>query len=677
MALTGGRPSQADKRDKELHGVQRAQKAVLESEQRFRLLVEGVVDYAIYMLDPSGTVTNWNTGAERLTGYRADEIVGQHFSRFYLPEDRAAGLPQRVLEAAARDGRFEAEGWRIRKDGSRFWASAVLNAIHDENGALIGFAKVTRDATERRAAHDALRESERQFRLLVKSVTDYAVFMLDPSGVITSWNTGAERIKGYKADEIIGQHFSRFYTKQDRAAGVPVRALEVALAEGRFEAEGWRVRKDGTLFWANVVIDPVRDTDGTHVGFAKVTRDITERRNAQLRLQEMQTQRDQAQKMEALGHLTGGVAHDFNNLLMIVSGHLYTLRRLLSGNVAGTNAIDAIELAVRRGESLTRQLLTFARRQTLNPVTVSIAEHFTSIGSLLESSIGGGVKLYPDFPADLWPLRVDISELDLALVNLALNARDAMPNDGTLGIAAANVTLAGPDAPGGLAGDFVAITVSDTGSGIAPDVLARVFDPFFTTKGAKGSGLGLSQVHGFVHQSGGTVTIRSEPGDGTHITLYLPRAVETPDLPHPAETTPAESTAPGGNVLVVEDNPAVAAATAGMLQELGYEIVTKSDAQSALDEIDCHKFDLVVSDIVMAGTMDGMGLWRTLRQRHPTLPVVLVTGYSEAARAAERDMVLLRKPFRLDTLSRVVARAIAGPTASNLVQLHRGPRNPG
>ncbi|MDE1931941.1 MAG: response regulator, partial [Alphaproteobacteria bacterium] len=396
----------------------------------------------------------------------------------------------------------------------------------------------------------------------------------------------------------------------------------------------------------------------------------------QLRLQEMQAQRDQAQKMEALGHLTGGVAHDFNNLLMIVSGHLYTLRRLLSGNAAGVNAVDAIELAARRGESLTRQLLTFARRQTLNPVIVSVAEHFTSLATLLKSSVGGEIKLYPDFPADLWPVRVDISELDLALVNLALNARDAMPNGGTLSIAAANVALAGPDAPAGLAGDFVAITVGDTGIGMPPDVLARVFDPFFTTKGTKGSGLGLSQVHGFVHQSGGTVTIRSVPGDGTHITLYLPRAVKAAEWSQPKETV-AENPALGGNVLVVEDNPAVAAATAGMLQELGYEIVAKSDAQSALDEIDRHKFDLVVSDIVMAGAMDGMALWRTLRQRHPTLPVVLVTGYSEAARAAERDMVLLRKPFRLEALSRVVAQALAGPTASNLVQLRRGPRNAG
>lgn len=673
MALAGGWPSQADS-DRER---QEAQQALLESERCFRLLVEGVVDYAIYMLDPSGTVTNWNAGAERLKGYRADEIVGQHFSCFYTQEDRSAGRPQHVLEAAARDGRFEAEGWRIRKDGSRFWASAVLNAIHDEGGTLIGFANVTRDATERRAAQDALRESERQFRLLVKSVIDYAVFMLDPSGVVVSWNAGAERIKGYNADEIIGQHFSRFYTKQDRAAGVPVRVLETALAEGRFEAEGWRVRKDGTLFWANVVIDPIRDTDGMLVGFAKVTRDITERRNAQLRLQEMQAQRDQAQKMEALGHLTGGVAHDFNNLLMIVSGHLYTLRRLLADNAAGTGAIDAIELAARRGESLTRQLLTFARRQTLSPVTVSIADHFASLNALVKSSVGGAVTLVVDLPSNLWPVRTDVSELDLALVNLVLNARDAMPEGGVINLVAANVTLAGSDTPGSLAGDFVTLTVSDSGCGIASDILPRVFDPFFTTKGAKGSGLGLSQVHGFAHQSGGTVTIRSVPGDGTHITLYLPRAVETRELRRPVET-PVEKPVAGGSVLVVEDNPAVASATGSMLQELGYEVVTKSDAQNALDEAERRKFDLVVSDIVMSGAMDGLALWRALRQRHPMLPVVLVTGYSDAVRAVERDMVLLRKPFRLNDLSRVVARMVAArtqPAASNLVQLHAALRD--
>ncbi|MGH6994795.1 MAG: PAS domain S-box protein [Stellaceae bacterium] len=522
-------------------------------------------------------------------------------------------------------------------------------------------------------------ESEQRFRLLVEGVVDYAIFMLDPSGIVTNSNTGAERLTGYRADEIVGQHFSLLYPPEDRSVGVPQRFLEAAARDGRFQTEGWRVRKDGSRFWVSTVLNAIHDETGALIGVAMVTRDCTERRNAQLRLQEMQAQRDQAQKMEALGHLTGGVAHDFNNLLMIVSGHLYTLRRLLSGNAAGANAIDAIELAVRRGESLTRQLLTFARRQTLKPVSISLADHFASLATLLKSSIGGAVKLAADLPPDLWPVRIDVSEFDLALINLAVNARDAMPEGGLLRLAAVNVTLSGPDAPNGLEGDFVALTVADTGSGIAPDVLLRVFDPFFTTKGAKGSGLGLSQAHGFAHQSGGTVTIRSAPGDGTRITLYVPRAVETPDLPHRAET-PAESAALGGSVLLVEDNPAVATATAGMLQELGYEVVTKTDAQSGLDEVDRHKFDLVVSDVVMPGAMDGLALWRTLRERHPKLPVVLVTGYSEAARAVERDMLLLRKPFRLEALGRVLAHAVAGrppPAPSNLVHLHRAPRDAG
>ena len=298
-----------------------AQQALYESEREFRLLVQAVKDCAIYMLDPSGIVVNWNSGAERLKGYSAAEIVGQHFSKFYTREDRMAGMPSRVLESAARDGHYEAEGWRVRKDGGRFWAAVEVDAIRDENNELIGFAKVTRDITERQIAQQSLRETTRQFRRLVEGVTDYALFMLDPNGLVMNWNSGAQRIKGYTADEIIGQHFSRFYTERDRAAGLPSRALQTAAQVGRYEAEGWRVRKDGSLFWANAIIDRITDEKGDVVGFAKITRDITERRNAQLALQEAQAQRAQAQKMEALGQLTGGVAHDINNLLMIVGGH--------------------------------------------------------------------------------------------------------------------------------------------------------------------------------------------------------------------------------------------------------------------------------------------------------------------------------------------------------------------
>jgi diguanylate cyclase (GGDEF)-like protein/PAS domain S-box-containing protein len=255
--------------------------ALFETDNQFRLLVNSVVDYAIYMLDPNGLVMTWNLGAERIKGYTADEIVGCHFGLFCAVEDRMAGMPAHCLKMARRDGRFETECWRIRKDGTRFWASVVIETIHSEDGLFLGFAKVTHDITERCQAQIALRESERQFRLLVNSVTDYALYMLDRDGIVTSWNTGAQRIKGYTAEEIIGQHFSQFFTDADRSANIPMRCLQTATAEGRFEAEAWRVRKDGSLFWANVVLDPIHDETGALLGFAKITRDVGDRRRNQ------------------------------------------------------------------------------------------------------------------------------------------------------------------------------------------------------------------------------------------------------------------------------------------------------------------------------------------------------------------------------------------------------------
>lgn len=427
--------------------------ALTESEQRFRLLVDGISDYAIYMLDPNGIITKWNSGAERLKGYKASEIVGHHFSRFYSKDDRLSGLPGSVLEAASRFGRYEAEGWRIRKDGSRFWAFVVIDAIKDsKTDKILGFAKITRDISERKAAHDALRESERQFRLLVEGVTDYALYMLDPNGIVTSWNRGAERIKGYRADEVVGHHFSLFYTERDRSAGLPTLALRTAEQEGRFEAEAWRVRKDGMHFWANVIIDPIHDESGKLVGFAKVTRDITERREAQLALQRAQAERDRAQKMEALGQLTGGVAHDFNNLLMIVSGGLQALKNLVGDDPKGRRSIEMIEAAAQRGQSLTRQLLTFSRRQTLNPSTIEVATNFESVRTLLESSVGSRYRLIASMPPDVWGVTVDVHEFQLCLLNLTLNARDAMPDGGVISYSAENVRLRVEDTPERIAG---------------------------------------------------------------------------------------------------------------------------------------------------------------------------------------------------------------------------------
>jgi PAS domain S-box-containing protein len=654
-----------------------AQQALYESERRFRLLVEGVKDYAIYMLDPSGVIINWNAGAERMKGYSSEEIVGQHFSLFYTRQDRAAGAPARALASAARDGHYEGEGWRVRKDGGRFWALVELDAIRDETDELIGFAKVTRDITERQVAQQTLREAASQFRTLIDGVTDYALYMLDPNGLVVNWNAGAERIKGYHAEEIIGQHFSRFYTERDRAAGLPARALQTAAQQGCFEAEGWRVRKDGTLFWANAVIDRITDENGNLIGFAKITRDITERRNAQLALQEAQAQRAQAQKMEALGQLTGGVAHDFNNLLMIVGGHTRTLKKFVATDPKGTRAVEAIERAAERGATLTRQLLTFSRRQTHQPIVAQIGERIEAFRTLLAGSIGESVKLISNIPPEVWLVKIDPSEFELAVLNLALNARDAMPQGGIVTLSAENVQLAANDTPARLEGDFIALSIADTGSGIAPDIMPRVFDPFFTTKRtSEGSGLGLSQVHGFAHQSGGTVTIRSELGHGTCVTVYLPR-VE--NVSKQADFEGNVEQLDGGPALLVEDNPDVAKVTAQMIEELGYDVRTVGSASAALDLIDRIPFQLVVSDIVMAGAMDGIGLARALRQRRPELPIVLVTGYSTSAAAAGMEFTVLRKPYQLPDLSRAVGKAmteVRSPAPNNIVRLHDARREP-
>jgi len=553
----------------------------------------------------------------------------------------------------------------------------VLDAIRDENGTLIGLAKITRDLTERRAAQEILRESERQFRLLVKGVTDYAIYLLDPNGIVTNWNDGAERIKGYKAEEIVGQHFSRFYTEADRAAGLPAAALHTALTVGRFEAENWRVRKDGALFWANVVIDAIRDDGGRLVGFAKITRDITQRRETERKLQDAQIQRAYAQKMEALGQFTGGVAHDFNNMLMIVSGHAQMLRKRVADDPKLLRGIEAIELACRQAESLTRQLLTFSRRQPLHAENVRVDACIESIRAMLGSSLGSGVRMIANIPPDTWPIRIDINEFELAVVNLALNARDAMSQGGVLTITTENVVLQGPETAQKLAGEFVALSVSDNGSGIAEDILPRVFEPFFTTKHrAKGSGLGLAQVHGFAHQSGGTVTIRSALGQGTTVTLLLPRAPNEEEVRPDSAAGPHEKRT--GTVLLVEDNPEVAEVTADLLEQLGYRAEQAGDAEAALEAIQQQSFDLVVSDVVMAGPMDGLGLARALRQRNPGLPILLVTGYTQRGDLLDDEFTVIRKPFRLAELSRAidtVTREVS-PKPHNLVRLDPSKRHP-
>jgi PAS domain S-box-containing protein len=638
--------------------------AELSDERRFRMLVDAVIDYAIYMLDPSGVVVSWNAGAERFKGYTAEEVIGRHFSRFYTPEDRVAGLPARALRTAEQEGKFEGEGWRVRKDGSRYWAHVIIDPIRSPTGALVGFAKVTRDLSERQAAEKTLVQSQEEFRLLVQSVTDYAIFMLDTEGRVSNWNAGAERIKGYRPEEIIGQHFSCFYTDDDRANDEPRKALETAARQGRYEKEGWRVRKDGTRFWASVVIDQIRAPDGTLLGFAKVTRDITERRAALEQLERTRETLFRAQKMEAIGRLTGGVAHDFNNLLTAVIGSLELLRKRSGSDARASTLIDNALQAAHRGATLTQRMLAFARGQELRPEPVDLPTLVRGMTDLLQRTLGSMVTVETRFPLSLGRVLADPNQLEMSLLNLAVNARDAMPKGGPLTIAARQETAAGGDATGLKPGRYVLLSVIDCGEGMDEETLRRATEPFFTTKGVgKGTGLGLSMVHGMAEQLGGQLTLDSAPGTGTTATLWLPILEEHRPLP-PRERAAAPSASPQPllplSILAVDDDPQVLVNTAAMLEDLGHRVATASSARQALQKLaEGEEFDLVITDHAMP-TMTGAQLIEEIRKRWPDLPVLLATAFVDLPPGIAADVPKIAKPYFQHQLAHAVAEVMPG-----------------
>jgi PAS domain S-box-containing protein len=371
----------------------------------------------------------------------------------------------------------------------------------------------------------SLDDEARQFALLLQGVTDYAIYMLDPQGVIRSWNSGGYRIKGYTAEEVIGQHFSRFYTQEDIENGVPARSLGLAASKGKFEAEGWRVRKDGTRFRANVVIDPIWQ-DGEIIGFAKVTRDVTERYEAQIQLEEAQRALVQSQKLEAIGKLTLGLAHDFNNLLTVIVNSLDIIRLRCNADPTTQNLVDAALRASDRGALLTRQLLAFGSGQTLVANRHSVNELLSRSMELYRRACGASIDFEIDLAETLPDILVDATQFEAAILNLVSNSRDAMPNGGRIVLSSRLARRAPPSQAA--VGNFVCVEVTDNGSGMPDDVQDRAFEPFFTTKEVgKGSGLGLSQVFGFATQSGGFATLSSHPGVGTAVSIYLP-AVEEP-----------------------------------------------------------------------------------------------------------------------------------------------------
>lgn len=500
---------------------------------------------------------------------------------------------------------------------------------------------------------------ERRLQLLVEAVVDYAIFLLDSEGKIASWNTGAQRIKGYSAEEIIGSHFSIFYSAEDRERGVPQRSLKNATEKGKFEAEGWRYRKDGSRFWASVVIDAVRSEHGELLGFAKITRDITERKEFEQQLLQAREQLLQAQKMESIGQLTGGIAHDFNNLLTVILSGSQMIERLAQGNEQLLRLIGHIRHAVERGERLTRQLLAYSRRQSLKPELLDLSQALRTFCDGILQTLRGNIEVQIDIPDDLWPVEIDPNELDLALINIALNARDAMQSGGVLSVKARNDFTSLDQASG--ARHYLAISITDTGIGMSPDTLARATEPFFTTKAlGTGTGLGLSQAFGFAKQSGGNLHIDSAWGKGTTVTIHLPAAQSS------RSNLSTASKADGVTVLIVEDEVLVADMARSILLNAGYNVELAHETGAALDILKSAKIDVVFSDIVMPGGMNGLELARRLAQEKPEIPVLLTTGYFRMPEADLARHTILRKPYDETGLLTAIEGVLKSPKAAPL-----------
>jgi PAS domain S-box-containing protein len=503
---------------------------------------------------------------------------------------------------------------------------------------------------ELEAALHRLQESERSFELLVESVTDYALYMLDPTGCIVSWNSGARRIKGYEAAEIIGKNFECFYSKQDRVAGIPAAGLRTAAREGRLETEGWRLRKDGSRFWANVIIDAIH-SDGRLVGYAKITRDITERRAADARLR-------QSQKMEAVGQFTGGAAHDFNNLLMAILGSLEILRKRLPNDPRLLALLDNAVQGAKRGSSLTQRMLAFARRQELKQEAVDLAHLVNNMLELLERSLGPTINIVTRFPREAVRVRTDANQLETALLNLAINSRDAMPSGGTITITVAEHSVAGAHLTGLPPGPYACLAVTDTGQGMDEATLARATEPFFTTKGiGKGTGLGLSMVDGLTGQSGGKLIVQSVPARGTTIELWFPITTQTDAAGerNPTDATDGSQTQRPLCILAVDDDSLVLANIAAMLEDLGHRVIAVGSGARAIEEIESTPgIDLVITDQAMP-VMTGAQLIESLRVRRPALPVILATGFAELPQGFSTSIGRLSKPFTQRALAEALA----------------------
>jgi len=496
------------------------------SEERFRLLVEGIKDYSIFMLDPDGYVVTWNEGAKRMKGYYASEIIGKHFSIFYAADDLKDNKAARELQTAIDNGKYEEEGWRVRKNGSMFWANIVLTALFNEQNKLIGFSKITRDLTDRREYEEVLRQSEERYRLLVEQVTDYGIFMLDEKGRIVSWNEGARRMKGYNANEIIGKYFSIFYPEEDIINGKPAHELKVAMAEGKYEEEGWRLRKDGSRFWANVVITAVYNAAGTLVGFSKVTRDLSERKASEKMLRDSYdryrnladelkiTNRELTLANEELEQFTSIVSHDLQEPVRTIKSFLQLIEMKWGENIPAEPKIyiDKATNAIDRMKELIKNLLTYSQltKEEILLEDVNVSDVFSEALQNVRTSIeASNAEIIIE--NEVGSIRGDRVQLVQLMQNLVSNALKFTSND-TPKIRIRCTRENGE----------VKFSVSDNGIGIAEGDLNKVFEIFrrlHTRKEYPGTGIGLAICKKIVDRHGGRIWPESKPGRGT--TFYF------------------------------------------------------------------------------------------------------------------------------------------------------------
>jgi len=655
----------------------RAPTTLAEAQEHFRLLVSGVREHAIFLMDPKGYIQTWNAGAELIKGYKAHEIIGKHFSKFYPPEVAASGKLERELEIAAEEGHYREEGWRVRKDGSLFWASVTISAVRDEAGQLTGYLKITRDLTDKKRAEDALKESEEKFRLMVEAVKDYAVFMLDPKGCIASWNPGAERIKGYSAEEILGVHFSRFYPREDVESGKPNRELAIAVEQGRYQEEGWRVRKDGTQFWASVTITPVLDEKGTLRGFAKVTQDLTERRQAEeqrLELIRAQAASAEAQKTNRLkDEFLAILSHELRTPLNAIVGWAHLLRespRLDPTQVS--RGLEAIDRNAAIQTQIVSDVLDISRMTSgklrLNPRRTDPGEVVNAaLDTIRPAAQAKQIALQATLPEKPEFVYADGDRLQQVVWNILQNAVKFTPAGGRV-----EARVARRDS-------HVEIAVTDTGIGIRPDFLPHVFDSFRQADSSSsrrhgGLGLGLAIVKQIVELHGGRVDAKSEgEGRGTTVTVRLPLMALTADV----SAAPAEARRPvarlaGVSVLVVDDHADTRDVVAMALEQAGATVVTAAGAAEALHVLRERRPDVLLCDLEMPGE-SGYELMQKLRalpaDAGGLTPAIALTAY---ARDEDRVRTLLAgfqrhvsKPAKPDDLAVAVA-ALAGTTRGPL-----------